>query len=115
MEGSLERVVCGQSSDPSGPSHAVFLLYATPNDVTRNFAHGAGVAGYSVASSCPGDQASPGTWGDSYRDQTAGLVECGTSAAGKPAVIWTDDDIRRLGIVEGNDIDTLYRWWRGNA
>ncbi|ODR02394.1 hypothetical protein BST27_26435 [Mycobacterium intermedium] len=93
----------------------MFLLYATPNDLTRSFAHGAGVAGYSVASSCPGDQASPGTWGDSYRDQTAGLVECAASVEGNPAVIWTDDDHRRLGIVEGDDIDTLYRWWRVNA
>lgn len=115
VEGSLERVMCGQNSDPSGPSHAVFLLYATPNDLTRNFAHGAGVGGYTVASSCPGGQASPGTLGDSYRDQTAGLVECGASVAGKPAVIWTDDDKLRLGIVEGGDIDALYRWWRGNA
>ncbi len=65
VEGALERVMCGQSSDPGGPSYAVFLLYGSGSDLATEFRQGPGRSGYTVASSCPGGGASPGTW--SYR------------------------------------------------
>ncbi len=110
---AVERVMCDQSSDPSGPSYAVFLLYANPGDLATDFQHGPGSSGYTIASSCPGGKASPGAWSLGNSSQTAGQVECATSVEGKPTVIWTDNAKLRLAVVEGSgkDIASLYRWW----
>lgn len=113
VDGSLERVMCDPSSDPGGPSFAVFLLYANPSDLTRESQQGPGSSGYTVASSCPGGKASPGTWSYGNSSQSAGQVECGTSVEGDPTVIWTDNAKLRLAVVEGKgqDIASLYQWW----
>jgi hypothetical protein len=110
---ALERVMCDQSSDPSGPSYAVFLLYANPSDLATDFQQGPGSSGYTVVSSCPGGKASPGTWSSGNSSQTAGQVECATSVESKPTVIWTDNAKLRLAVVEGKgkDIASLYQWW----
>jgi hypothetical protein len=113
VEASVERVMCDQSSDPSGPSYAVFLLYANPIDLATAFQQGPDSSGYTVASSCPGGQASPGSWNYGDSNQTAGQVECATSVEGNPTVIWTDNAKLRLALVEGkgNDIASLFQWW----
>ena len=110
---ALERVMCDPSSDPSGPSFAVFLLFANPTDLANGFQQGPGSSGYTVASSCPGGIASPGAWNYRNSGQTSGQVECGTSVEGNPAVIWTDNAKLRLACVEGKgqDIASLYQWW----
>jgi hypothetical protein len=113
--GSVERVMCDQSSDPSGPSYAVFLLYANVTDLATQFQQGPSQSGYTVASSCPGGKASPGTWSYRNTNQPAGQVECGTSVEGKPSVIWTDNAKLRLAIVEGKDSASLYQWWLDKA
>jgi len=110
-DGSIERVMCDQSSDPDGPSYAVFLLYGNVNDLASEFRQGAGQSGYTVASSCPGSKNSPGTWSYGSAGQPAGQVECATSVAGKPAVIWTDHAKLRFGVVEGKDSASLFKWW----
>ncbi|ORB33570.1 hypothetical protein [Mycobacterium persicum] len=112
VEGALERVMCGQSSDPGGPSYAVFLLYGSGSDLATEFRQGPGRSGYTVASSCPGGGASPGTWSYRNSSQTAGQVECGTSVEGNYAVIWTDNAKLRLAVVEGKNSASLYQWWR---
>ncbi len=110
---ALERVMCDPSSDPSGPSFAVFLLYANLDDLATGFQQGPGSSGYTVASSCPGNGASPGTWNYRNSSQGAGQVACGTSVEGNPTVIWTDNAKLRLAVVEGKgqDIASLYQWW----
>jgi len=107
---SLERVTCDKSSDPSGPSRAVFLRYGSVDDLAAQF-KSAGDNGYTVASSCPGGKASPGTWSPGSSNQTGGQVECATNVDGQPAVIWTDNAKLRLAVVEGSDISSLYQWW----
>ncbi|OBK25429.1 hypothetical protein A5634_26485 [Mycobacterium asiaticum] len=113
---ALERVMCEKSSDPNGPSHAVFLLYANNDDLAAAL-QGVGSSGYTVVSSCPGGQASPEKWSYGNSGQTAGQVECATSVENVATVIWTDNTKLRLGVVEGNgkDIAGLYNWWSAKS
>ncbi len=112
-EGFLEKVTCGQNADPSGPATGTFWL--VPNkDVLAAAFQGAGT-GMTVASSCPGGQASPGTWHyTSTPDQPAGQVECGTinnEGTTVAMVVWTDNARMETALIGGMDMTTLYKWW----
>jgi hypothetical protein len=108
---ALEKVTCDQSSDPAGPAGAVFARYGNLNDLATGFQMASDKV--VVASSCPGNQASPGTWTYGNSNQTAGQVECGTAKENNTefAVIWTDNAKLRAAAVGGSDIGSLYKWW----
>ncbi len=113
---SLEEVTCSQNSDPAGPGGAVFVLYGNLNDLATWFPRFSGVT---VASSCPGGQASPGAWSYGNSGQTAGQVECGTVAIGGgtigSAVVWTNNAKLMGANITGPDIASLYQWWSANS
>ncbi len=115
VEGSVERVMCDHSTDPSGPSYALFLLFTNPGDMATAFQQGPGQSGYTLASSCPGGTTSPGQWSYNNANQPAGLVQCATSVEGKPSIIWTDNAKLRIALVEGRDGPSLYQWWRDKS
>lgn len=110
---AVERVTCDASSDASGPSYALFLLYASSSDLASEFKSGPASGGYKVSSSCPGGKASPGDWSYGNSSQAAGEVECATSSEGYPTIIWSDTSKLRVGVVEGKgkDMDALFKWW----
>ena len=94
-----------------GPLEAAFGLYGNADDMNSGFKN----LGITIAASCPGGQQSPGPWTYSS-GKTGGQVECGTATndAGKtaPLVVWSDDSKLRVAAVVGNDIDSLYQWWK---
>jgi hypothetical protein len=112
-DGMLEKVTCNQNSDPAGPGSAIFWLLPNKDGLAGAF-QGAGNK-MTVASSCPGGQASPGSWHyDSSPDQSAGQVECGTINSGGTTVsmvVWTDYTKMRAALIGGTDIASLYKWW----
>jgi hypothetical protein len=112
---ALEEVNCLQTSDPALPGLAVFVLYGNLNDLAtwfQNFAQ-APSNGMTVVS-CPGGQASPGTW-------TGGQVECGTVASDgttNSAVVWTNNAKLMGNYILGTptqDLASLYQWWSTNS
>ncbi|MBW0016005.1 MAG: hypothetical protein JO236_00425 [Mycobacterium sp.] len=109
---ALEKVTCDQSSEPGGPTAAVFGLFGNANDVASGFQTVAEKV--TISPSCPGNQSSPGTWTFASNGQTGGQVECGTIGddSGKSAVVvWSDNAKLRVGVVRGPDIASLYQWW----
>jgi hypothetical protein len=112
-DGFVEKVTCGQNSDPAGPASAIFWLLPNTDGLAAAF-QGAGT-GMTVASSCPGGQVSPGTWHyKSSPDQPAGQVECGTTNSDGTEVamvVWTDNAKLRAALIGGTDMASLYQWW----
>jgi hypothetical protein len=109
---ALAKVTCDQNSDPAGPAAAVFALYGNLDELAAQFQDTADRG--AVATSCPGGQASPGTWSDSSSGQTGGQAECATMSMGgdsKPAVIWTDNGKMMAAAIIGSDMTSLYQWW----
>jgi hypothetical protein len=113
-DGFLEKVSCGQNSDSAGPTSAVFWLLPTKDGLTEAF-QGAG-NGMTMASSCPGGQASPGPWHYANSpDQAAGQVECGTTISDGTTVsmvVWTDNSKMTTSLIGGTDMASLCQWWR---
>ncbi|HTQ16504.1 hypothetical protein [Mycobacterium sp.] len=109
---ALERVSCDQSSESDGPSGAKFASYGNVDDLATGFQN----VKINLASTCPGDQVSPGPWGYGSGEKNGGLVECGTidgdSNTTVPVVLWTDKSKLRLAQIKGSDISNLYQWWR---
>ena len=109
---ALAKVTCNQNSDPAGPGAAVFALYGNLGDLAAGF-HDTADRG-AVATSCPGGQASPGTWSSSSSGQTGGQAECATmsgDAGNTPAIIWTDNAKLMAAAIIGSDMTSLYQWW----
>lgn len=106
---AVEKVNCDQSTVAGGPTAASFALYRNVDDLASGFSS----AKIDLASSCPGDQQSPGPW--TSQGQVGGQVECGTVAGanGKVSVVaWSDNAKLRAAAVQGNDISSLYQWWK---
>jgi len=112
--GILEQVDCGPNTDSSGPLSASFYLLSSKDGLAMAFQ--ALNSGMTMASSCPGGQASPGPWHyNSSPDQTAGQVACGTSNSGGTTVsfvVWTDNAKLTAGLIGGTDMGSLYQWWK---
>jgi hypothetical protein len=105
---ALAKVTCNQSSDPAGPTAAVFALYGNLDDLAAGF-HDTADKG-AVATSCPGGQPSPGTWSFASSGQPGGQAECATTDT-VPTIIWTDNArLMAVGII-GSDMTSLYQWW----
>jgi len=110
---ALEKVTCDQSTDSDGPTSALFALYGNLDDLATKF-QSAG-SKMTAASSCPGDQQSPGPWTYGSSGKTGGQVECGSisdSNTTLAVVMWTDNSKLRAAVVTGPNISTLYQWWK---
>ncbi|MDT5225493.1 MAG: hypothetical protein QOG19_2900 [Mycobacterium sp.] len=114
---AIEKVTCDKSSVAGGPSEAAFGLYGNLDDMQTGFKQLGGDK-ITIASSCPGNQVSPGPWTYGSSGKTGGQVECATipmDSVNHPIVVWSDDSKLRVGLVVGNDIDTLYQWWKAKS
>lgn len=113
-DGIAEEVDCDQNTDTSGPVSAVFYLLSSKDGLAQAF-QGL-TSGMTMASTCPGNQASPGPW--SYNrssDQAAGQVGCGTTKSGGTTVsmvAWTDNAKMTASLIGGTDMSSLYQWWK---
>ncbi|OBF75341.1 serine/threonine protein kinase [Mycobacterium sp. 852002-51613_SCH5001154] len=107
---AVAMVTCGQNTQPGGPSHATYGLFATPDPLKRAFEND--IANVSLVN-CPGEGRSPVSW---HYDQTpndmAGLIACGTYN-NHPNVIWTNDAKLMLSDVSGDPatVEDLHTWW----
>ena len=107
---AVATVTCGQNSQPGGPSHATYGLFATPDRLKNAFNDDIG--NVSLVN-CPGEGRSPVSW---HYDQTpndmAGLIACGTYN-NHPNVIWTNDQKLMLSDVSGDPatVEDLHTWW----
>jgi hypothetical protein len=105
---AIAAVHCAASTDPGGPTQAVFALYTTPADTEDAFR---ATTGDDALTACPDNEPSPGTWHyNATPDQVAGSIACGTYN-GQTELIWTDHSKLLTAVVEGPDITSLYRWW----
>ncbi|OBH93902.1 serine/threonine-protein kinase [Mycobacterium scrofulaceum] len=107
---AVAMVTCGQNTQPGGPSHATYGLFATPNKLKKAFNDD--IANVNLVN-CPGEGRSPVSW---HYDQTpndmAGLIACGTYN-NHPNVIWTNDEKLMLSDVSGDPatVEDLHTWW----
>ncbi|OBG56986.1 MULTISPECIES: serine/threonine-protein kinase [unclassified Mycobacterium] len=107
---AVAMVTCGQNTQPGGPSHATYGLFATPNKLKKAFNDD--IANVNLVN-CPGEGRSPVSW---HYDQTpndmAGLIACG-SYNNHPNVIWTNDEKLMLSDVSGDPatVEDLHTWW----
>ena len=111
---AVEAVNCDKSSEAGGPTGAAFILYSNPDDMAAGFKK----AKLTLASSCPGNERSPGPWGHGTSSTDGGQVECGTVQADSgttPAVVWSDSAKLRVGMILGTDINSLYQWWKAKG
>lgn len=120
----LETVECNANSDPAGPGPAFFALFGNVGDLTADFQNAQSTV-MTVASSCPGGLASPGSWSYGTSGQTAGQVVCGTDSNNTvPLVAWTNNAKLMLGVISGTitlgappsaGLPSLYQWWSSNS
>ncbi|OBI19499.1 serine/threonine protein kinase, partial [Mycobacterium sp. E2462] len=107
---AVAMVTCGPNSQPGGPSHATYGLFATPDRLQRAFTDD--IANVSLVD-CPGEGRSPVSW---HYDQTpndpAGLIACG-HYNDHPNVVWTNDEKLMLNDVSGDPatVTDLHTWW----
>jgi hypothetical protein len=112
---AAEKVTCDQSSEADGPTAAVFVLYSNVDDMAGDFK----TVKLRLASTCPGNEQSPGPWGHGSSAKNGGQVECGTiqpdSGTTAPVVVWSDNAKLRLAVIQGTDINSLYQWWKAKS
>jgi hypothetical protein len=110
--GELAALTCGQSSEPSGPVQAKYILFDGADNLAGSFK--ASIKD-DVLTAC-GDYQSPTTWHQGNSTTNLGSVACGTyqNAA---EIIWTTDAKNVLSYIRaGNtDVPALYQWWRANG
>lgn len=101
---------CTDDLHTDTPDYARFTLYDSLDALTADFY--ASVASMSV-SSCPGANASPGTWNyGPHLTSPGGKVVCGI-VEDQPVVAWTRDSQLLLATVNGGpDLGELYQWWQ---
>lgn len=107
---ALASLDCTDGLHTETPDYARFTLYDSMDALTADFY--ASAENMSV-SSCPGGNASPGTW--NYGPQLAspgGKIVCGT-VEDQAVVAWTRDSQLLLATVNGGpDLGDLYQWWQ---
>ena len=117
MPGAIVSVVCGQNTDPSGPTVSAYGLFSDLQGVQDAFS---GFTGSDTIVKCPGDKASPGTWWHNKDPNTiVGQIACGTDNGDQPQVMWTNQQTMVFAVVSGNpqgpNFDQLYKWWTSHS
>lgn len=110
--GALPYLRRGQSPDPSGPVPGNISSSAT---AARWRTHSRGVIGGDTLTNC-GDKPSPTPWHQGSSTANAGSVACGTFQS-RAEIVWTNEAENVLGVIRaaGDDVPSLYRWWRDNG
>ena len=117
MPGAIVSVMCGQNTDPNGPTVSTYGLFPDLQALQDGFT---GFTGGDTIVKCPGDKASPGTWWHNKDPNTIlGQIACGTSKGDEPQVMWTNQQTMVLALVSGNpqgpNLDQLYKWWAAHS
>jgi hypothetical protein len=110
----LAALVCGQSSDPKGPSSGRYILFSNGTDMAGSFD---AVLKDNSLTNCGTDSSqSPTTWSLGTSGQTAGRLACGTHQ-NAATVTWTNYSKKVMGHIVGSssDVDALYQWWTANG
>ncbi|MEZ0349281.1 serine/threonine protein kinase [Mycobacterium sp. pR1184] len=110
--GALAYLQCGQSPDPNGPLLGKYFLFSDGSALASSFQR---LIGGDSLSNC-GNAASPTPWHQGSSTANAGSVACGTFQ-NHAEVIWTNEAKNTLGVIRaaGNDVSSLYQWWRDNG
>ncbi|OQZ87702.1 hypothetical protein BST11_26710 [Mycobacterium alsense] len=117
MAGAIVSVMCGQNTDPNGPTVSAFGLFADLRGVQDAFN---GFMKSDTLVKCPGDKASPGTWWHNKDPNTIlGQIACGTYKGDEPQVMWSNQQTMVFAVVSGNpqgpNMDQLYKWWSSHS
>jgi hypothetical protein len=91
-------------------------MYALYDDLNHLHSDFKVVAGSDSPRSCiPGSDSKPHTWSLSNNPgKVAGWISCGTYN-GNTEIVWTADAKLTLGVVDGQDLGSLYDWWLSNG
>lgn len=108
--GTLATVTCGPSTQPGGPEHTIYSLYADESALNQRFNEYMGMNEETLR--CPGANLdSPINWNyKSSPEVVAGQVACGTYS-GKADVTWSDVGNLVLAEAQGSDLTDLHNWW----
>jgi serine/threonine-protein kinase len=117
MPGSIASVICGQNSDPNGPTIAAYGLFADRNTLQGAFK---GFMASDAVVKCPGNKDSPGTWWHNKDPNTViGQIACVTYQGNVPRVMWTNQQTLVVALVNGKpqgpNLDQLYKWWTSHS
>ncbi len=107
---AVAMVECDQNTNPGGPSHAVYGLFANADALKTAFDDD--IAAMQLMN-CPGGGPSPDSWHyDKTPTETAGMVACGTYK-NHPNLIWSNESKLVLSDVFGDPptIEDLHGWW----
>jgi len=106
---SLASLDCTDDMNSDTPDYARFTLYSNLASLTADFY---ATADGMTVSSCPGGNASPGTWDYGSNPGHAGKVVCGM-IEDRADIAWTRDAQLLLATINGApSLDDLYQWWQ---
>jgi serine/threonine-protein kinase len=117
MPGAIVSVMCGQNTDPDGPTVGEYGLFSDIKALQDAFT---GYLGTDAVVKCPGGKASPGTWWHNKDPNTVlGQIGCGTYKGDEPQVMWTNQQTLVFAVVNGKpqgpNLDQLYKWWTSHS
>jgi serine/threonine-protein kinase len=117
IPGGIVSVMCGQNTDPNGPTVAEYGLFSDLKALQDAFS---GFMNSDAVVKCPGNKASPGTWWHNKDPNTVlGQIGCGMYKGNEPQVMWTNQQTMVFAVVNGTpqgpNLDQLYTWWTSHS
>lgn len=111
-DGALARVQCDANTSPTGPTGAIFTIFADQASLDRAFNTSKPITETALLRDCPDNSSSPSSWTyESDPDATAGFVACGMSENNTPQIIWSKYRDLTMGFAQGTDLKALHDWW----